>query len=78
MCGSFMENIKYGTNNAKNKEMLKINTLMVLLTGDSNLIQDKQYNPMLQESTAVFKIQPDIQGLYGLIEAFKGQDIAQF
>jgi hypothetical protein len=41
MCGSFMENIKYGTNNAKNKEMLKINTLMVLLTGDSNLIQDK-------------------------------------
>lgn len=67
MCGSFIESSKYGSNSQKNKQLLKINTLMVLLTGDFKLLEDQEYNPMLQESTAIFKVDPDIQALYGLI-----------
>lgn len=33
---------------------------------------------MLQPSTAIFKTDADIQSLYGLISAFKEQNIAQF
>lgn len=56
LCGSFIENAKYGSNSEKNKELLKINSLMVLLCGDLKYLEDSDFNPMLQESTAVYKI----------------------
>lgn len=33
---------------------------------------------MLQESTALYKVNVDIQALFGLVEAFKNQDIPRF
>lgn len=41
MCGSFVENSKYGINNPKNRELLKINSLMVLLCEDERILEDK-------------------------------------
>lgn len=78
MCGSFVENSKYGINNPKNRELLKINSLMVLLCEDERILEDKQYNPMLQDCTASYKIEPDIQALFGLTEAYKNLDITHF
>lgn len=44
---------------------------MVLLSGDLSLLEDREFNPMLQESIVVYKLESDIQALYNLAEAFK-------
>lgn len=51
---------------------------MVLLSGDLTLLEDRQFNPMLQESIVAYKLDSDIQALYSLAEAFKAQEINLF
>lgn len=51
---------------------------MIFLCGQIELLEDAEFNPLLHESTSVFKVDTDIQALYGLISAFKALDVNEF
>lgn len=78
LCDCFLDNAKFGRNSDSVKRMLKINVIVVLLSGDTALIDNKKYNPLKDDSTAAFKMDPDIQGLFGLIEAFNSLNLKTF
>lgn len=78
LCDCFLENSKFGKNSEALKNMLKINVLVLLMSGDKDLLDSKIHNPLKHDSKASFKMDNDIQAIYGLIEAFNSLNLDNF
>lgn len=70
--------MKYGKDNKKKKDLLKMNVLVSLLTEDKQLYMKDKHNALYNQAAASFKSENDIQSLYGLVEAFNNGDYNQF
>ena len=78
LCDSFTENAKFGKNTEGIKNLLKLNVMILLLCRDKSLLEKREFNPLLHESTANFKMDQDIQALFGLVDAFNQLEFNRF
>jgi hypothetical protein len=78
LCDCFCENAKFGKNSENIKVLLKTNVLVLLLCRDKSLMEKRSHNALLHESTVNFKMDPDVQALFGLTDAFNELDINRF
>ena len=78
LCSCFLENAQFGKNSENLKTMLKINIAILLLHDDKELMENRFFNPLKHDSASTFKMEPDVQGLFGLIEAFNCLNLKSF
>ena len=52
--------------------------MVLLLCRDKAILENRSFNPLLHESTANFKMDQDIQALFGLVDSFNGLEFNRF
>ena len=70
--------MKYGKNPEHKKILLKANVLVSLLINNKEEFTTEKFNALYNESAAGFKLENDIQCLYGVLQAFIDIDLNMF